>query len=189
MKRDRKNFQGATYHITTRCNNGEFLLNKTIHFEKYLEVLKECKKKYGFLLHNYIPVNSHVHLSLKLEKVLDISKIMHSINRWYAGWYNKIFERTGHFWEERFYGVLVEDDLQLLTTMVYDDLNAVKAGLCKHPWEWKYSGAKYYLKGIEDPLLDPPDVYFELGKTEKERQETYARVMSLYYERVIQDIS
>ena len=185
MKRNRENYKGATYHITTRCNNGEFLFKERIQFEKFLEILAECKKRFGFLLHNYIPVTNHVHLLLRLEEVVDISKIMHSINRWYAGWYNGIFKRRGHFWEERFYGVLIKDDLQLLSTMIYMDLNSVKAGLCKYPWEWKYSGAKHYLKGIKDTLVEPPDVYLELAKTDSERQKTYARVMQLYYDRIM----
>jgi len=109
-KRERVNFKGATYHITTRCNNKEELIKNDLDVEKYKYILKRSKKKFGFLLHNYIVINSHPHLIMRLELTLDISKIMHAINREYARWYNWYYKRKGHFWENRFYAELIKDD-------------------------------------------------------------------------------
>ncbi len=175
-KRERFNFKGATYHITTRCNNKQSLITNESDFERYKLILKQCKERLGFLLHNYVPMNNHTHLIIRLEVTLDISKIMHSINRWYARWYNERYERKGHFWEDRFHGELIKDDFQLLATMRYIDLNPVKAGLCKNPGDWKYSGACFYLNGIKDNLIDIPGTYIELGKDQKSRQDAYSKI-------------
>ena len=173
-KRERFNCTDAICHIVTRCNNKELLIKNELDFIKYKFILKKCKEKHGFLLHNYSILNNHVHLLIKLSATTNISQIMHFINRWYARWYNEHYARKGHFWEDRFYGELVKDDYQLLAVMRYIDLNPVKASLCKNPMEWTYSGANFYLKGIKDDLLDTPEIYTNLGDTEVMRQKTYS---------------
>lgn len=175
-KRERPNFMNAVCHVTTRCNNKENLIINERDFTKYKNVLKTCKEAHGFLLHNYIIMNNHTHLIIRLAGTEDISTIMHSINRWYARWYNECYERKGHFWEGRFYGELIKDDTQLLAVMRYIDLNPVRAGLCKHPTEWRRSGACFYLNGETNELIDTADTYINLGKTDKARQEAYASI-------------
>lgn len=46
---------------------------------------------------------------------------------------------TGHFWEGRFESIRIEDEEQLLTTMVYVDLNAVRAGIATTPETSRYT--------------------------------------------------
>lgn len=178
-KRERSNFEGATYHIITRCNNRQNLISNDIDFMKYKHFLRKYKKQYGFLLYDYAIVNSHPHLAIQLGTKPNISKIMHSINRCYASWYNKHYGRKGHFWENRFFGEPIKDDRQLLAVMRYIELNPVRAGLCKNPADWKYSGAQVYLKGKKDTLIDIPEVYIELGRTDKERQQNYSNIFPI----------
>ena len=173
-KRERFNCKDAIYHIVTRCNNKESLIKDELDFIEYKVILKKCKEKYDFLLHDYAIMNNHIHLLIKLFTATNISQIMHSIDRRYARWYNEHYKRKGHFWEDRFYGELIKDDIQLLAVMRYIDLNPVKAGLCKDPTEWPYSGARFYLKGAKDGLLNAPEIYTSLGDTEGVRQKTYS---------------
>ncbi len=173
-KRERFNFKDAVCHITTRCNNKESLITDDYAFQQYLNILKKCKEEHGFLLYDYVIMHNHTHLLIKLAVTESISTIMHSINRWYARWYNEHYERNGHFWEDRFYGELVKDDVQLLAVMRYIDLNPVRAGLCKDPAEWLYSGAHSYLKEEKDDLIDKSETYINLGLTNEERQKAYS---------------
>lgn len=175
-KRERINFKGATYHITMRCNNQEELIRNAHDFEKYKLMLKINKEKFGFLLHNYVIMNTHLHFIMRLELTLDISKIMQAINRQYARWYNEHYKRKGHFWEDRFYAELIKDDFQLLAVMRYIDLNPIRAGLCKMPTEWRHSGACFYLKGVEDDLIDIPETYESLGSDPESRQVAYSNI-------------
>ncbi|MFH0763692.1 MAG: transposase [Candidatus Omnitrophota bacterium] len=175
-KRERFNFKDAVCHITTRCNNKENLIADDHAFRQYLNIIKKCKKEHGFLLYNYVIMNNHTHLLIKLAATESISTIMHSINRWYARWYNEHYERKGHFWEDRFYGELTKDDIQLLAVMRYIDLNPVRAGLCKDPAEWRYSGARIYLNGVKDGLIDIPETYINLGVTCEERRKAYSHI-------------
>ncbi|MDP3790744.1 MAG: transposase [Candidatus Omnitrophota bacterium] len=175
-KRERFNFKNAICHITTRCNNKQNLITDDYAFVKYLSILKKCKIKYGFLLYDYVIMHNHTHLLIKLVDTENISAIMHSINRWYARWHNEHYERKGHFWEDRFYGELVKNDTQLLAVMRYIDLNPVRAGLCKNSTDWNYSGARTYLSGEKNDLIDKSEVYINLGVTDEERQKTYSYI-------------
>ena len=178
-RRERINYAGATYHITNRCNNKETLIKDDLDFKKYRSVLKKCKEAYGFKLHGYSILHNHTHLLIRLETIPDISKIMHSINRWYARWYNEYYERNGHFWEDRFYGKLIKDDYQLLAVMRYLDLNPVRAGLCAHPADWEHSGARFYLGVQKDDLLDAPEAYINLGSSQESRIKSYSCIFPL----------
>ncbi|MBL7092117.1 MAG: transposase [Candidatus Omnitrophica bacterium] len=175
-KRERFNYKDVIYHITTRCNNRENLIKNEVDFKKYRFIVRKSKEKCGFLLYDYIIMSNHVHLIIQPRSTLDISKIMHSINRRYARWYNERYKRKGHFWEGRFYGELIKDELQLLAVMRYIDLNPVRANLCQNPAEWKYSGARLYLNGEKDSLIDIAQTYLELGQTDKTRQEAYSHI-------------
>jgi putative transposase len=178
-KHERHNFKHSVQHVITCCNNKEILIRNNPDFDNYMRILKACKEKHGFLLHDYVIMNNHVHLMIKLEKTEDISIIMHSINRWYARWYNEHYERKGHFWEDRFYAELIKDDMQLLAVMRYIGLNPVRAGLCNDPTEWKFSGACHYLKGDSNELIDEPEVYTNLGKIPIERQQAYKNITAI----------
>jgi putative transposase len=175
-KRERFNFKDAVCHITTRCNNKENLIVDDYAFAQYLSILKKCKKEHGFLLYDYVIMNNHTHLLIKLAATENISIIMHYINRWYARWYNEHYKRKGHFWEDRFYGELVRDDIQLLAVMRYIDLNPIRAGLCKNLIEWRYSGARVYLNEEEDPLINKSEAYINLGATNEERRKAYSYI-------------
>ncbi len=180
-KRDRRNFEGATYHITCRCNNKEHFFEEDKHFERYLNMVRKSKELYDFKVHNYVIMNSHVHLIIRLGKDANISLIMHAINRRYAQWYNSIFDRKGHFWENRFFGDLIETDLSLLTVSIYSDMNPVRAGICRRPAEWEYSGARYYMEGGENDLIDPPDIYLNLGDNIESCRDVYRKISGAYH--------
>jgi REP-associated tyrosine transposase len=179
-KRERLNYEGAIFHITTRCNNKSYAFNHADDFSKYLFILDKCKEKYGFKLFNYVLMNNHVHLLLQLIRTMDISRIMHAINRWFAFWYNRKYNCSGHFWEERFYANSVTDDMQILSTMIYMDANPIKAKLCKFATDWQYSGALLHVNGITNTLIDIPQIYLELGEDKKSRRNTYNKILELY---------
>jgi putative transposase len=179
MKYYRIRYVDAVYHVTCRCNNQERLFHEEHAFAQYLKIVQNCKNKYCFAIYNYAIMGNHVHIIIKPGLVINISKIMHAINRWYARWYNGYYIRKGHFWEARFDSVVIKDDLQLLATMRYIDNNPVRAGLCTNSTEWKYSGANYFLKGDLNSLLDIPETYISLGSTDKIRQCAYKSIVSV----------
>ncbi len=71
----------------------------------------------------------------------DVSGFMKLLKQRFSQWYNRLHERKGTLWEERFGSVLVEGVGKVLQTMAaYIDLNPIRAGIVKDPKEYRWSG-------------------------------------------------
>jgi hypothetical protein len=77
----------------------------------------------------------------------DVSEFLRELKGRFAQWYNRLHDRYGVLWAERFKSVLVESDStqpdapEALTTMAaYIELNPVRAGLCEDPKDYRYCG-------------------------------------------------
>lgn len=96
----------------------------------------------------------------------DLSEYVKEVKQGFSCWYNRMNERRGYFWSERFKSVVVEDGAALLSCMAYIDLNAVRANLVDRPEDYRYCGLGYGMRrGTKDgflnidisELLDPDD--------------------------------
>jgi len=64
---------------------------------------------------------------------------MHRLNGGYARYFNDRYEVDGHLFDRRFGSRLIETDEDLAGVLDYIAYNPVEAGLCAHPWEWRWS--------------------------------------------------
>jgi putative transposase len=65
---------------------------------------------------------------------------------------NKRENWRGHLWQERFHS-FVMDEQHLLAAVRYVELNPVRAGLCSHPEEWRWSSVHAHLCKQDDKLV------------------------------------
>ena len=87
---------------------------------------------------------------LMLGRMGDVSVFMKMLKQRFSIWYNRSTERFGTLWAERFKSVLVENAyfaLQIVAS--YIDLNPVRAGLCRDPKDYRYSGYGEAIGGSE----------------------------------------
>ena len=54
--------------------------------------------------------------------------------------YNRRKGRTGAFWQDRYRATAIETDEHLQHCLIYIDLNMMRAGVARHPAEWRHSG-------------------------------------------------
>jgi putative transposase len=84
---------------------------------------------------------------LKLQRIkkqmADISEYVRAIKLTFSRWYNKMNNRTGYFWGDRFKSVLVEKGEALINCLAYIDLNPVRAGIVTRPEDYRWSGIGY----------------------------------------------
>ncbi|NJK27639.1 MAG: transposase, partial [Coleofasciculaceae cyanobacterium SM2_3_26] len=116
---------GYCYHVTVRCNNREFRLTRKECRKVLLHTLKMAQEKYGFVLYGLCIMSNHVHYLLEPQQPEDLPKIMHWIN-WYAAMcFNRMLNRTGHFWEKRYHstGFPKTDRRRALNTLRYIHAN------------------------------------------------------------------
>jgi len=66
---------------------------------------------------------------------------MKELKQRFAIWYNHTHGTFGTLWAERFRSLLVENSaLARETVAAYIDLNAVRAGICSDPGEYRFCG-------------------------------------------------
>jgi REP element-mobilizing transposase RayT len=97
-----------------------------------------------YLLHAWCVMPNHVHVVFtaisKSEVQSDLIPIVHSWKSYTAHKANKILKRTGTFWQGEYYDHRIRYDEEFAYYVDYTLQNPVKAGLCKHWREWRWSG-------------------------------------------------
>jgi REP element-mobilizing transposase RayT len=153
----RVEFEGAFYHITSRGNLGEKIFFKEGDKKKFLEMLKRTKDRYGYLLHAYALMDNHYHLLIETPKA-NISQIMQNINTSHTVYINKKYQRSGHLFQGRFKGIIVDKDAYLVTLSRYIHLNPVRANIVERPEKSRWTSYRSYINGkAGDELVSRED--------------------------------
>jgi REP element-mobilizing transposase RayT len=69
----------------------------------------------------------------------DLSQFMKTLLQRFTRWFNRVHERHGTLWEERFKSVIVESGVAARTVAAYIDLNPVRAGVVADPADYRWS--------------------------------------------------
>lgn len=69
----------------------------------------------------------------------NLSEFMKTLLQRFTRWFNRIHQRHGTLWEERYKSVIVESGLAARTMAAYIDLNPVRAGLVSDPASYRWS--------------------------------------------------
>ncbi|MGD2089128.1 MAG: hypothetical protein PVH61_23320 [Candidatus Aminicenantes bacterium] len=77
------------------------------------------------------------------KQMADISEYVRAFKQTFSRWYNKMNNRTGYFWGDRFKSVLIEKGEALINCLAYIDLNPVRAGIVNRPEDYRWSGIGY----------------------------------------------
>jgi len=76
-----------------------------------------------------------------IKRMSDLSNYMKELKQWMSRSYNKLHNRKGTLWEDRFWSCLLEDKSETLTAIAsYIDLNAVRAGIVNSPENYRWCG-------------------------------------------------
>jgi len=132
---------GYIWHITHRCHKGDFLLKFAIDKLNWLSWIRRAKIAYGLRVLNYVVTSNHVHLLvIESGREGDIARSLRLAAGQTAQRFNRRHDRRGAFWQDRYQATAVDRGQHLVNCMVYIDLNMVRAGVIKHPAEWRFGG-------------------------------------------------
>ena len=129
---------GAIHHLTSRGVRRERIFVDDTDREHFLRLVARAVARCEWICHAYCLMTNHYHLLVETPRPT-LSVGMQSLNSRYAEWFNFVHALEGHVFERRFRNVLVESDWHLLELARYVVLNPVRAGLCAHPSEWRWS--------------------------------------------------
>jgi len=98
MRRKREFMEGAAYHVTSRTNDKIRVFDNNLGRRIMILVLENAKEKYGFRLHNFCIMPTHIHLLITPANGTNLSRIIqwiktHSAKRW-----NCIHGSKDHVW-------------------------------------------------------------------------------------------
>jgi REP element-mobilizing transposase RayT len=142
---------GTVMHIIARGNERRPLFRDDADREKYLDLLAEACGKHDARVLAYCLMPNHVHLAMQTGAV-PVSRVVHDVHSRYALYFNRRHDRSGHLFQGRFQGLLVDRDAYLLEVVRYIHRNPVKARLAARPEDFAWSSHGAYL-GSAPPWL------------------------------------
>ncbi len=131
---------GYLYHLTHRCHNRSFLLRFAVDRNAYRCRLRNATRRFRVSLLNYAITSNHTHLIATASHPESISRFMQLLEGQFAVYYNRRMTRGSAFWGERFHCTMIESGNHLWNCMKYIDLNMVRAGVVRHPAQWRWCG-------------------------------------------------
>jgi len=129
---------GGVYHVISRGNNKGRLYWDDLDRETFLMRLERAAEKYEWIGLGYCLMTNHYHLVVKVPSD-GLSAGMQELNGNHARRANSRHGRIGHLFQNRFYARHLETELDLLGVLRYIVLNPVRAGLCSHSRDWRWS--------------------------------------------------
>ena len=135
---------GTVTHVVARGNERRPLFRDDADRTKYLELLGEACGRYGARAFAWCLMPNHVHLALQTGSA-PISRLVHDVHSRYAQYFNRRWERSGHLFQGRFQGIIVDREGYLLEVVRYIHRNPVKARLVARPEEFPWSSHGAYL--------------------------------------------
>jgi len=139
------------YHVILRGVNRDAIFIEDDDPAMFLRALSQAKDASGCLVFAYCLMSNHVHLVLRSGEE-PIGTVVKRLGVRYAGWFNRKYGRVGHFFQDRFKSVAVEDEAHLITLLRYVWNNPVEAGIVERAEDYRWSSCG--LVGRSSPLID-----------------------------------
>ncbi len=126
---------GNHFHLLVRMHPGE----------KYSD--EEIKKRFSLLYGDDKNRNlGDGQIPSLRNKWADLSQYVKEIKQTFSRFYNRLHNRKGFFWSERFKSVIVDNGDTLINCLAYIDLNPVRAGLAEKPEDYRWCSLGYHMQ-------------------------------------------
>ena len=167
---------GQPHLIVQRGHNRQAVFDGDSDFRTYLDALRECALTQRVALHAYVVLPGAVYLLATPADAPGLSRMMQSLGRRYAAWYNRTRGRSGALWDGRFRAGVVEAPSHLLQATVLIESLPQRVGLVADPAQWGWSSLAHHLGRRNDPLVADHSLFWALGNTPFDREIAYRRL-------------
>lgn len=175
-RRARLRLAGVPLHLIQRGNNRTACFFAEDDYALYLRHLGELAREFGCLVHAYVLMTNHVHILLTPEGTDSASLTMKHLGQRYVQYVNRTYRRSGTLWEGRFKSCLTQSESYVLACYRYIELNPVRARMCAHPRDYRWSSYRANAGDGHDPVITAHDEYRRLGATGETRHTAYRRL-------------
>ncbi|MDT8415403.1 MAG: transposase [Flavobacteriaceae bacterium] len=171
---------GHLYHIFNKGNNRETIFKEPKNYIYFLSLIKKYLLN-DMELFAYCLMPNHFHFVLKInESSKNPSRLLSNLFNAYSKSINKMYNREGSLFKDRFSRKKVEDEIYLKKLIIYVHTNPLHHGFDEPFNQYKYSSYKSYIENdaylvkfenIKDLFFDLDN--FEYCHHEKEMQQSY----------------
>jgi putative transposase len=161
-------------HLVARGNRGQAVFTAQDDVDRFLALLDEAVGRLAWRCLAYCLMPNHYHVVVETPGT-NVSTGMHRLNGSYAQWFNRRHGLSGHLFGDRFYSGRVDSTVHLLELARYVVLNPKRAGLCRHPRQWRWSSYRATV-GIDvaPTFLSNDDLLAHFGTTRASARKTFA---------------
>lgn len=172
-RRARLSVAGIPWHIIQRGNNRAVCFHAEEDYRRYLDDLAEQSRRFGCTIHAYVLMTNHAHLLLTPHKTDSAGQMMKHLGQRYVQYVNRVYRRSGTLWEGRFRSCLTQSEEYVLACYQYIEMNPVRAGMVRHPRDYRWSSFHANGDGRKDSLVTPHEEYLGLARNDDERRASY----------------
>jgi len=137
-----------------RGNNKTNIFHEDEDYLFFLELMVKCKIKYQINIHNFVLMTNHFHLLLYCPVANKLNVFVKALNVNYVNYYRKKYSGIGHFMQDRYKSIIIENGQYLWECARYIEYNPVKAGMVSNPANYKWSSFKYYTENFYSDIID-----------------------------------
>lgn len=173
----RLDIPGALHHIMVRGINKSNIFEDEQDKARFLERLGQTVIEGKCTVYAWVLMSNHAHILFKSGKE-GISCVMRKLLTWYAGYFNRRYNRTGHLFENRYKSILCDEETYLVVLVRYIHLNPVRAGVIKtleeldyYPW----SGHKAVIGKEKYAWMEIDAILSRFGDTKRKAIKEYRR--------------
>ncbi len=168
MPRGLHRYYGANqlHFITCSCYRRLPFLGSSRSRDRLLSVLEQTRKRYRFVVVEFVVMPEHIHLLLSEPEVGTPSTVMQVLkqrtarallpkNRPRDPRQGKLFgeiSARAPFWQTRFHDFNVRTEKKRVEKLRYMHRNPVKRGLVAEPEDWRWSSYRFYLLDEAGPV-------------------------------------
>jgi putative transposase len=131
----------GVYHVTSRGVARTAISRDDDDRRYFLVLLAREVRREGWDSRAFCLMPNHYHLIVHTT-LGSLSRGLQRLNGELAMSFNERYKRWGHLFGDRFAAFTIRDDEHLASAIEYVLGNPVRAGLCRHPSDWPWSGPR-----------------------------------------------
>jgi putative transposase len=140
------------HHVVQRGNRRQPVFFSTADYKAYLRLMAVWCGQERVDIWAYCLMPNHVHLIAVPGSERGLARAIGEAHRRYTMRVNQREDWRGYLWQGRFSSYPL-DEQYLLAAVRYTELNPVRAGLAKRPWQYPWSSAAAHVRGKDDLLV------------------------------------
>lgn len=151
------------FHVYNRGDHRQTIFRDDGDCMYFLQLIKRYKTKIETNFYHYILMPNHFHFELEIQKDDTLSKFMQGLGITHTISYNNKYQLNGHVWQGRFRSKALITDESLLRCGRYIELNPVRAGIVKHPADYRWSSYHAHANRLTDSIVDQHALHLQFS--------------------------